>query len=128
MDYYIIVVDILFILFLFMENDLCLFIDSCYLRREALWPELDKLLRDEDDSTTVSTPYTAAVLEYRVVFYDAADVPGEDKRWAFANGHAVYDAQHPCRYFRIEYYRFDFATVSCSLTVMVLLSEGLTWP
>ncbi|XP_022153316.1 NADPH--cytochrome P450 reductase-like [Momordica charantia] len=78
------------------DDDQCIE-DDFTAWREALWPELDKLLRDEDDSTTVSTPYTAAVLEYRVVFYDAADVPGEDKRWAFANGHAVYDAQHPCR-------------------------------
>lgn len=95
-----------------MENSQ--FTDSCYLRREALWPELDKLLRDEDDSTTVSTPYTAAVLEYRVVFYDAADVSGGDKRWAFANGHAVYDAQHPCRCLRSEYFGFDFVTISSS--------------
>lgn len=79
-----------------------------HLRREQLWPELDKLLRDEDDSTSVSTPYTAAVLEYRVVFYDAADVSGGDKRWAFANGHAVYDAQHPCRYLWNDYLGFEF--------------------
>ncbi|XP_022753389.1 NADPH--cytochrome P450 reductase 2-like [Durio zibethinus] len=64
---------------------------------ELVWPELDQLLLDEDDATTVSTPYTAAVLEYRVVFYDPADAPLEDKNWSNANGHTIYDAQHPCR-------------------------------
>lgn len=63
-----------------------------------LWPELDQLLRDEDDATTVSTPYTAAVLEYRVVFYDPEDASLQDKIWGSANGHTVHDAQHPCRY------------------------------
>lgn len=63
-----------------------------------VWPELDQLLRDEDDVKTVSTPYTAAVLEYRVVFHDPADALLEDKNWSNANGHAVHDAQHPCRY------------------------------
>lgn len=50
--------------------------------------------------TTVSTPYTAAVLEYRVVFHDPADAPVEEKlaNGHAANGHAVIDAQHPCRY------------------------------
>lgn len=61
-----------------------------------VWPELDNLLRDEDD-TTSSTPYTATILEYRVEFHDAAEAPFEDKNWANANGHAVIDAQHPCR-------------------------------
>ena len=70
-----------------------------------VWPELDQLLRDEDDTTTVSTPYTAAVLEYRVVFHDPIDAAREDKRWSNANGHAVHDAQHPCRYCR-KYHSF----------------------
>lgn len=49
--------------------------------------------------TTVSTPYTAAVLEYRVVFYDPADIPVENKHLANGiNGHAIIDVQHPCRY------------------------------
>ncbi|KAL2461333.1 NADPH--Cytochrome [Abeliophyllum distichum] len=38
-------------------------------RRKLVWPELDKLFRDDDDAT-VTTPYTAAVLEYHVVFHD----------------------------------------------------------
>ena len=57
-----------------------------------MWPELDQLLRDEDDST-VATPYTAAVSEYRVVFHEK---PDED--YTHTNGHAVHDAQHPVRY------------------------------
>ncbi|GMI81109.1 P450 reductase 2 [Hibiscus trionum] len=78
------------------DDDQCME-DDFTAWRELVWPELDQLLRDEDDMTTVSTPYTAAVLEYRVVFYDPADAPLEDKNWSNANGHAVYDAQHPCR-------------------------------
>ena len=62
-----------------------------------MWPELDQLLRDEDDRTA-STPYTAAVLEYRVVIYGAGDEQVGEKSWHNANGHAVVDAQHPCRY------------------------------
>lgn len=68
-----------------------------FFRRESLWPELDQLLRDEDDATTVTTPYTAAISEYRVVFHDPADVADENKNWMNANGHAVHDAQHPFR-------------------------------
>ncbi|KAL4280513.1 hypothetical protein GQ457_03G045050 [Hibiscus cannabinus] len=78
------------------DDDQCME-DDFTAWRELVWPELDQLLRDEDDVTTVTTPYTAAVLEYRVVFYDPADAPLKDKNWSNANGHAVYDAQHPCR-------------------------------
>lgn len=70
---------------------------TTFLRRELLWPELDQLLRDEDDATTVTTPYTAAISEYRVVFHDPAGVADENKNWMNANGHAVHDAQHPLR-------------------------------
>lgn len=45
----------------------------------------------------MSTPYTATIPEYRVVFHEAAEVAQQDKSWANANGHAVFDAQHPCR-------------------------------
>lgn len=61
-----------------------------------LWPELDKLLRDEDD-TSATTPYTAAVPEYRVVFHDGSDISAQDKDWSNANGHASPDIQHPRR-------------------------------
>ncbi|KAK3221498.1 hypothetical protein Dsin_008523 [Dipteronia sinensis] len=77
------------------DDDQCIE-DDFTAWRELVWPELDQLLRDEDDAT-VSTPYTAAISEYRVVFYDPADALIEDKSWSNTNGHAVYDAQHPCR-------------------------------
>ncbi|GLU10405.1 hypothetical protein SLE2022_272140 [Rubroshorea leprosula] len=78
------------------DDDQCIE-DDFSAWRELVWPELDQLLWDEADGPTVSTPYTAAVLEYRVVFYDPADAPISDNNWSNANGHAVYDAQHPCR-------------------------------
>ncbi|GLT80371.1 hypothetical protein SLA2020_518130 [Shorea laevis] len=78
------------------DDDQCIE-DDFSAWRELVWPELDQLLLDEGDAHTVSTPYTAAVLEYRVVFYDPADAPIKDNNCSNANGHAVYDAQHPCR-------------------------------
>lgn len=62
-----------------------------------MWPELDQLLRDEEDGV-VATPYTASVLEYRVVFHDQSDSSSLDRTFSMSNGHATYDAQHPCRY------------------------------
>ncbi|KAG6483509.1 hypothetical protein ZIOFF_060157 [Zingiber officinale] len=63
--------------------------------RELLWPELDKLLQDENE-TGASTPYTAAIPEYRVVFVKLEEVPYLEKILSFANGHAIHDIQHPC--------------------------------
>ncbi|PSS36215.1 NADPH--cytochrome P450 reductase [Actinidia chinensis var. chinensis] len=77
------------------DDDQCIE-DDFAAWRELLWPELDQLLRDEDD-TTVATPYTAAVLEYRVVFHDHTDSSLSDNSLTKANGHTVHDAQHPCR-------------------------------
>nr|ACF35282.1 cytochrome P450 reductase-like protein [Nothapodytes nimmoniana] len=66
--------------------------------RELVWPELDQLLRDEDDTTVTSTtPYTAAVPEYRVVFCDQSGSLSMENGFSKANGNAIYDAQHPCR-------------------------------
>lgn len=71
-------------------------------RKELLWPELDLLLRDEDDTSSGAT-YTAAVPEYRVVFMDPIEPSHEEKNWIHANGNAVHDIQHPCRYWKISY-------------------------
>lgn len=73
-------------------------------RKELVWPQLDQLLRDEDDMS-VATPYTAAVLEYRIVYHDKPDSSAEDH--SHTNGHAVPDAQHPIRY--QERFKFDFS-------------------
>jgi len=59
---------------------------------------LDKLLRQEDDSSSAPTSYTAAIPEYRVVFVKAEDAMHINKSFTLTNGHAVYDIQHPCRY------------------------------
>ncbi|XP_057416632.1 NADPH--cytochrome P450 reductase-like [Lotus japonicus] len=64
--------------------------------KEELLPALDELLRGDSD-TTVSTPYTAAVLEYRVVINDPLDASVDEKKWHNVNGHAIVDAQHPVR-------------------------------
>ncbi|KAL4564295.1 hypothetical protein LXL04_028355 [Taraxacum kok-saghyz] len=72
------------------DDDQCIE-DDFTAWKELVWPELDQLLRDEDDST-VATPFTAVVSEYRVVFHEK---PDED--YTHTNGHAVHDAQHPVR-------------------------------
>ncbi|RWR75310.1 hypothetical protein CKAN_00368600 [Cinnamomum micranthum f. kanehirae] len=78
------------------DDDQCIE-DDFAAWRELVWPELDQLLRDEDDVSGGSTTYTAAVPEYRVVFYDPEDAQLHNKNWSLANGHAVHDIQHPCR-------------------------------
>ncbi|KAF6144505.1 hypothetical protein GIB67_016753 [Kingdonia uniflora] len=78
------------------DDDQCIE-DDFTAWRELVWTELDQLLRDEDDATTVATPYTAAVLEYRVVFHDPEDALLQEKNLSTANGHSVHDIQHPCR-------------------------------
>ena len=65
-------------------------------RKESVWPELDQLLRDEDDVNTVST-YTAAIPEYRVVIHDPTVTTCDHNHLNLANGNAVFDTQHPCR-------------------------------
>lgn len=62
--------------------------------KELVWPELDQLLHD-DDEKRAATPYTAAIGEYRVEFHEKLDTSNED--YSQTNGHAIHDAQHPCR-------------------------------
>lgn len=80
------------------SKELCVLRWLFMCRRELLWPELDQLLRNEDDVAGASTPYTAAIPEYRVVLINTEDSAHVEKSWNFTNGHAVYDIQHPCRY------------------------------
>lgn len=83
-------------------------------RRELLWPELDQLLLD-DDAMAVATPYTAAVLEYRVQLYNQSDTSSPlDRSMSKLNGHAVYDAQHPCRY-QMIFHNFAISASACRM-------------
>ncbi|KAL4590009.1 hypothetical protein LXL04_002927 [Taraxacum kok-saghyz] len=61
--------------------------------KEMVWPELDQLLRDEDDST-VATPYTAVVPEYRVLFHDKLQ---DSYTQNLSHTNTTPDSQHPCR-------------------------------
>nr|WRK12827.1 NADPH:cytochrome P450 reductase [Morus alba] len=78
------------------DDDQCIE-DDFSAWRELLWPELDQILRDEDDTTTVSTPYTAAVPEYCVVIHDPSVANFEDNYLSMPNGNASFDIHHPCR-------------------------------
>ncbi|CAD6247113.1 unnamed protein product [Miscanthus lutarioriparius] len=77
------------------DDDQCIE-DDFNAWKEALWPELDRLLRDENDAST-GTTYTAAIPEYRVEFIKPEEAALLERNFSLANGHAVHDAQHPCQ-------------------------------
>ncbi|KAL9143990.1 hypothetical protein ABFS82_14G269600 [Erythranthe guttata] len=78
------------------DDDQCIE-DDFTAWREQLWPELDLILRGEDDADSVSTPYTAAISEYRVVIHDRTSTLYDNNHESIANGDAAYDVHHPCR-------------------------------
>ncbi|EFJ37583.1 hypothetical protein SELMODRAFT_401997 [Selaginella moellendorffii] len=80
------------------DDDQCIE-DDFTAWREQLWPELDTLLRNEDDVVLASTPYTAAVSEYRVVFHEnpVKLLEGSFSATMENGGSVVVDMNHPCR-------------------------------
>ncbi|MCO5614697.1 hypothetical protein L7F22_068981 [Adiantum nelumboides] len=80
------------------DDDQCIE-DDFAAWREQLWVALDPLLIDASAATpAVTTPYTAAILEYRVVIHEEEEVKVvEGMTDSKANGHAMYDVNHPCR-------------------------------
>jgi NADPH-ferrihemoprotein reductase len=62
-----------------------------------LWPELDGLLRDEEDGPAAAVSYKVAVPEYRVVMWESGTKVWEHTDSLKRNGQAIYDVTHPCR-------------------------------
>ncbi|KAL4310842.1 hypothetical protein GQ457_01G011160 [Hibiscus cannabinus] len=78
------------------DDDQCIE-DDFTAWKELLWPELDQLLRGEEDENTASTPYTAAIPEYKLVIHDPSVVHIEDNYSNIPNGNASHDIHNPRR-------------------------------
>ena len=77
---------------------LSMWCDGLLYRREQLWPTLDLLLLDSTHATpAVTTPYMAAILEYRVVFYDDARNVYQEVFSLRSRTPGTHDVNHPCR-------------------------------
>jgi NADPH-ferrihemoprotein reductase len=68
-----------------------------FSRKEKLWPELDGLLRDEEDGPAAAVSYKVAVPEYRVVMWESGTKIWEHTDSLQRNGQVIYDVTHPCR-------------------------------
>jgi hypothetical protein len=86
---------------------------------------LDKLLRAEENSSAASTPYTAAIPAYRIVFTKPEDAAHINKSFSLSNGHVVYDIQHPCRY---AFFLGFYATDSKTMVVVWANSKHASFP
>lgn len=62
--------------------------------KEKLWGALDGLLKESDDAP--STPYTAAVAEYKVITHESGTQVHEETYTA-AKKSGGFDAAHPCK-------------------------------
>eukprot|EP00250_Pteridium_aquilinum_P011857 c20352_g2_i1 orf=672-2720(-) len=79
------------------DDDQCIE-DDFAAWREELWVSLDPLLIDANCATpAVTTPYTAAIPEYRVVIHESDMEVREETYEAKMNGNVVHDINHPCR-------------------------------
>ncbi|KAM3361049.1 hypothetical protein P3S68_015903 [Capsicum galapagoense] len=75
------------------DDDQCIE-DNFSTWQEQLWPELDQILRSENDASSATTPYITAIPKYRLVIHDTT-MSLEDKHTIMANGNSTYDIHHP---------------------------------
>ncbi|CAM6034570.1 unnamed protein product [Sphagnum compactum] len=78
------------------DDDQCID-DDFTAWKEKLWPELDGLLRDEEDGPAAAVSYKVAVPEYRVVMWESGTKIWEHQDSLKRNGQAIYDVTNPCR-------------------------------
>ncbi len=85
-----------------------------------MWPELDGLLRDEEDGPAAALPYKVAVPEYRVVMWESGIKLWEDTYAPKLNGQAIYDVNHPCRWGQTPIFLLFSLTISLSISFIWL--------